>query len=132
MGFEVGDPFVREAEVRPGAFKSFLKPAMFLGERLGASPERRVLHCKCLQRFAGHHLIEVADLAHELADLLPLGEDFLLGSGEFFLRVQDPLAPGCLDSPAANTIPSSADPGPLTQTALRASLSFGSTVARWT
>lgn len=50
-----------------------------------------------LDGLAGDHLVEVAEPAHQLTDLLPIGEDLLLRPGEFGLRIECALAPGRLD-----------------------------------
>ncbi|MGE7439388.1 hypothetical protein [Kitasatospora sp. NPDC001175] len=55
---------------------------MFAGHLLDAVLEGAVLGNEDLDGFAGDHLVEVADLAHEFADSLPLGQDLPLGAGE--------------------------------------------------
>ncbi|MFC4466866.1 hypothetical protein ACFPH6_20430 [Streptomyces xiangluensis] len=70
---------------------------MFLGELLDAALERDVLGGQSLNRLSGNHLVEVAELSHQLADLLPLREDLLLCAAEFGLRVQCTFAPGRFD-----------------------------------
>ncbi|MBX9399418.1 hypothetical protein K4749_39225, partial [Streptomyces sp. TRM72054] len=97
MEFEVSDPFLREAEVRPGAFKALLELAMLLRELVNPPFEGGVLRGESLDGFAGDHLVEVVELAHELADAVALGEDLLLRAGKFGFSVQRALAPGRFD-----------------------------------
>ena len=78
LSFEVSDGLVGEAQVRPGAFKAFLQRAVFPGELLDAALERDVLGGQRLNRLPRNHLVEVTELPHQLADLLPLREDLLL------------------------------------------------------
>lgn len=88
---------VSEAEVGPGAFEAFLQRAVFLGRLLDAVLETGGLGDELLDGLAGDHLFDVADLAHQFADPLPLREDLLLCSGEFFLGVERAFAPGRFD-----------------------------------
>ncbi|WP_329537155.1 hypothetical protein OG568_52490 (plasmid) [Streptomyces sp. NBC_01450] len=97
LSFEVSDALVGEAQVRPGAFKAFLQRAGFPGELLDAALERDVLGGQRLNRLPGNHLVEVTELPHQLADLMPLREDLLLRAAEFGLRVQRTFAPGRFD-----------------------------------
>jgi len=47
--------------------------------------------------FAGDHLVEVAELAHELADVLPLGKDRFLRAGQLAFGVEGSLPQGRFD-----------------------------------
>jgi hypothetical protein len=81
LGFEGGGALVSEAKVGPGAFQSFLQRAVFLGDLVDMVFEGGVFGDQLLDGLAGDHLVEVADLTHQLADPLPLSEDFLLSTG---------------------------------------------------
>lgn len=48
--------------------------------------------------FAGNHLFEVPELAHQFPDPLPLSEDLVLGENQLFLGVERPFPPRCLDA----------------------------------
>lgn len=95
LSFEVSDALVGEAQVRPGAFN--LQRAVFPGELLDAALERDALGGQSLNRLPRNHLVEVAEISQQLADLLPLREDLLLRAAEFGLRVQGTFAPGRFD-----------------------------------
>nr|QIY76518.1 glutamine synthetase [Streptomyces sp. RLB1-33] len=97
LGFEVGDALVGEPVVGASAFESFLEPTVFLGELKDASLECGVLGDDGLDGFAGDHLLGVADLPHQLTDLLSLGVYFLLRAGQFCFGVQRPFSPGGFD-----------------------------------
>ncbi|WP_406480646.1 hypothetical protein [Streptomyces sp. NBC_01615] len=56
-----------------------------------------VLGGQPLDGFAGDHLVEVAELAHELADVLPLGKDHFLSAGQLAFGVEGSLPPGRFD-----------------------------------
>lgn len=70
---------------------------MFLGELLDAPFKGRVLGERGLDGVAGDHLLGVAELAHQLADSLPLGEHLLLRAAEFSFGVERAFAPRRLD-----------------------------------
>lgn len=53
LRFEVGDAFVGEAEVGPGAFESFVQGSVFLGQLLDSPLEGGVLGGELLDGFAG-------------------------------------------------------------------------------
>ncbi|MFF0131573.1 glutamine synthetase family protein [Streptomyces mirabilis] len=97
LGFEVGDALVGEPVVGASALESFLEPTVFLGELMDASLECGVLGDDGLDGFAGDHLLSVADLPHQLTDLLSLGVYFLLRAGQFCFGVQRPFSPGGFD-----------------------------------
>lgn len=97
LDFQVGDAFIAEAEVGTGSLKSFLERALLLCHLLNTALEGRVLGGELREGLAGDHLIEVSELAHELADPLSLDQDLVLAPGELGLGVQGPLAPGRFD-----------------------------------
>lgn len=99
FSFEVSDALVGEAQIRPGAFKAFLQRAVFPGELLDAALERDVLGGQSLNRLPRNHLVEIAELSQQLAEPLPLREDFLPRAAEFGLRTQHTFAPGRFDLP---------------------------------
>jgi hypothetical protein len=74
-----------------------LEAPVLAGEVLDAVLEGGVLGAQLLDGLTGDHLVEVAELAHDFADPLPLGKDLLLGAGQLGLGVQGPLTPGCFD-----------------------------------
>ncbi|MFH9677797.1 hypothetical protein ACH4L5_36935 [Streptomyces sp. NPDC017405] len=80
LGFEVGDALVREPEIRSCTFESFLELAMLLGQLLDSVLESGVLTDQLLDGLARDHLVEVADLPHELTHPLPLDQDLFLGA----------------------------------------------------
>lgn len=70
---------------------------MLARQLLRSALESGVLRGQGLNGLARDRLVEVADLAHELADLLPLSEHLLLGAGQLALCVEGSLPPGRLD-----------------------------------
>ena len=97
LGFKVGDALVGEAKVAAGSFETLLELAMLLRELVNPPFEGGVLRGESLHGFTRDHLVEVGELAHELANVLALREDFLLGAGELGFSVQRAFAPGRLD-----------------------------------
>lgn len=97
LDFEVSDAFVGKPVVGAGAFKPFLERAVFLSELLDAAFESCVLRDEGLNGFAGDQLLSVADLPHQLTNLLSLGVYFLLRAGQLCFGVQRPLSPGGFD-----------------------------------
>ncbi|MGX6739143.1 hypothetical protein [Streptomyces peucetius] len=70
---------------------------MFLGELVDAVFEGAVFGDKLLNGLARHQLVEIANLAHQLTNLLSLSEDLRLGPGQLFLSIQRAFSPSGFD-----------------------------------
>ena len=96
LRFEVGDALVVEPEVVPGGLEPLVEGAVVGGELADALFEGGVLGGDPGDGLFGPLGLQVSDLAEELADAGPLGEDLGVGGLECVLGVQRPLPPGRL------------------------------------